>query len=382
MKIWPSFRILDLEPGGLDMSRWAKTQINHEFILKIGKKTLITNIPFNFFRFFKWFQIRVLNLSFETIMNRFNDEQIEYKERAARKIADYLRKQNIEVSDEQINEAIESGSLAQLTRNVHLGEYQKKALFEDVRSRASEIMIIEKQIRDVAELFEDMHMMVTQQGKQMILEFLNGFSCVLSFFKKKIRKHQLRRISSKCSIFQRFPIAGETIERIETSVMAATDYAEKAERNVKEAVVLRRKGRKCKIVFIVVAVILVLIALLVLKIITPFVWFCMSYQFLSSIIVCIFAFLSFLFKPVLNFYQCLLIDPHKFSGSLGVFFIFFHVFFLLIFLLFQNAPGFWFPLLHVITITHVNGQSQSPSPAALSLISRELSQVICSKCSN
>uniref|UniRef100_A0A8R1E1A2 t-SNARE coiled-coil homology domain-containing protein n=1 Tax=Caenorhabditis japonica TaxID=281687 RepID=A0A8R1E1A2_CAEJA len=171
-------------------------------------------------------QIRVLNMSFETIMLKFNEEQIEYKESAARKIVDYMRKQNIEVSDSQIHSAIESGNLFQLTRNIHLGVHAKKALFEDVKSRATDILVIEKQIREISELFLDMHMMVAQQG--------------------------------------------ETIERIETSVTNAQEYAAKADRNVKSAVVLRRRGRKGKIIFLIVGMVLILLALVLLKFLSPF----------------------------------------------------------------------------------------------------------------
>ncbi|CAI2295522.1 unnamed protein product [Caenorhabditis sp. 36 PRJEB53466] len=171
-------------------------------------------------------QIRVLNMSFESIMIKFNEEQTEYKRRAAQKIGDYLRKQNIEVSDAQIDEAIESGSLFQLTRNVHLGVHQKRSLFEDVKERATDIMLIEQQIREIADLFQDLQLMISQQG--------------------------------------------ETLERIDTSVSGTREYVAKGERQVKAAVVSHRRNRKMKIFVVIALILLVFVLLVLLKIFMPF----------------------------------------------------------------------------------------------------------------
>ncbi|KAF1769705.1 hypothetical protein GCK72_001522 [Caenorhabditis remanei] len=170
-------------------------------------------------------QVRALVASFETIMAKFSEDHTEYKNRAGLKVAAYLRKQNIEVTDDQIDYAIENGSLFQLTRNITMRTEQKKSLFDDVKNRATDIMIIEKQIQEVAELFEDLHSMIQHQG--------------------------------------------ETIDRIETSVCNATEYAGRAERNVKEAVQLRRKSYKWKIIICILLLILVLFVLAMIKVLSP-----------------------------------------------------------------------------------------------------------------
>ncbi|CAL2028466.1 unnamed protein product [Caenorhabditis brenneri] len=172
-------------------------------------------------------QVRSLITSFQSIMTKFNEDQTEYKRRAAQKIAAYFQKQNVQVSNEKIEDLIENGgSLLSLTRNIHLGVEQKKMLFNDIENRQHELQNIERQMREVEELFEDLHAMVTQQG--------------------------------------------ETIDRIETSVYSAAGYAGRAERNVKEAVELKKKGRKWKVFICIGLIILVLVLLMVFKMFLPF----------------------------------------------------------------------------------------------------------------
>ncbi|ULU14484.1 hypothetical protein L3Y34_016756 [Caenorhabditis briggsae] len=170
-------------------------------------------------------QVRTLITSFETIMTKFSEDQTSYKKRASRKVAEYFRKQNIEVTDRQIDHALENGSLFSLTRNINMGVSEKKALFDDVKNRATDIMLIEKHIQDISELFEDLHAMVQQQG--------------------------------------------ETIDRIETSVCNATEYAGRAERDVRAAVQYRQKSYKWKIIICIVLILLVLILLMAAK---AFLW--------------------------------------------------------------------------------------------------------------
>lgn len=166
-------------------------------------------------------QVRSIIASFKTIMTTFSEDQANYKKRAARKVADYFRLQNIEVADHQIDDAIESGSLFSLTRNINLGTTQRKALFEDVKNRATEIMLIEKQIQEVSELFEELHEMVRQQG--------------------------------------------ETMDRIETSVCNATEYAGRAERDVRAAVQYRQKSYKWKIIVFILLILLLIVLFMVAK---------------------------------------------------------------------------------------------------------------------
>ncbi|CAP33124.1 Protein CBR-SYX-3 [Caenorhabditis briggsae] len=162
-------------------------------------------------------QPRTIYKTFETIMLKFNKEQHEYKDKAKRKIADYLKIRNMQLSDEEIEDAVSSGNLSELTKGVMLAMNEKKALYDDVKSRADELKNLERQMGELAQMFHDLHILVVSQG--------------------------------------------EFVDNIENSVQNATEYAKRARGNVEEARTLQKRARKMKVCIIIGAIIAVLILL-------------------------------------------------------------------------------------------------------------------------
>lgn len=163
-------------------------------------------------------QVRAIYRTFETLMIKFNKEQEEYKEKAKRKIVDYLKIRNMELSDEEIEDAVSSGNLSELTKGVMLALSEKKALYDDVKSRADELKNLERQMGELAQMFHDLHILIVNQG--------------------------------------------EMVDHIENSVQNATEYAERARGNVEEARTLQKRARKMKVCIIIGAIIAVLILLI------------------------------------------------------------------------------------------------------------------------
>ncbi|CAL2050097.1 unnamed protein product [Caenorhabditis brenneri] len=162
-------------------------------------------------------QVRSIYRTFETVMNKFNKEQEEYRDKAKRKIVDYLKIRNMQLSDEEIEDAVSSGNLSELTKGVMLALNEKKALYDDVKSRADELKNLERQMGELAQMFHKLHFLVVSQG--------------------------------------------EIVDHIETSVLNATEYAKKARGNVEEARNLQKRARKMKVCIIIGAIIAVLILL-------------------------------------------------------------------------------------------------------------------------
>uniref|UniRef100_A0A1I7T778 t-SNARE coiled-coil homology domain-containing protein n=1 Tax=Caenorhabditis tropicalis TaxID=1561998 RepID=A0A1I7T778_9PELO len=163
-------------------------------------------------------QVRSIYRTFETIMNKFNREQEEYRDKAKRKIVDYLKIRNMQLSDDEIEDAVSSGNLSELTKGVMLALNEKKALYDDVKSRADELKNLERQMGELAQMFHDLHILVVSQG--------------------------------------------EIVDHIQTSVQNATDYAERARGNVEEARTLQMRARKMKVCIIIGVVIAVIILLI------------------------------------------------------------------------------------------------------------------------
>ncbi|KAK6031467.1 putative flagellar protein FliS [Ostertagia ostertagi] len=145
-------------------------------------------------------QIRSLTRALHDVIWKFSEEEEHYKERCKKKITDYLRIQDISLTDDEISDAIDNGDIFEKTKGILLAYSDKKALFEDVKSRRDELFEIEKVIRELGEMFVDLNNLVLSQG--------------------------------------------EMLDRIEANVEDAVDYAEKAKHNVKGARELQKKARK------------------------------------------------------------------------------------------------------------------------------------------
>uniref|UniRef100_A0A183GBY6 t-SNARE coiled-coil homology domain-containing protein n=1 Tax=Heligmosomoides polygyrus TaxID=6339 RepID=A0A183GBY6_HELPZ len=104
------------------------------------------------------------------------------------------------LTDDEISDAIDNGDIFEKTKGILLAYSDKKALFEDVKSRRDELFEIEKVIRELGEMFVDLNNLVLSQG--------------------------------------------EMLDRIEANVEDAVDYAEKAKQNVKGARELQKRARK------------------------------------------------------------------------------------------------------------------------------------------
>lgn len=166
-------------------------------------------------------QIRSLTRALHDVIWKFSDEEEQYKERCKKKITDYLKIQDISLTDDEISDAIDNGDIFEKTKGILLAYSDKKALFEDVKSRRDELFEIEKVIRELGEMFVDLNNLVLSQG--------------------------------------------EMLDRIEANVEDAVDYAEKAKQNVKGARELQKRARKKKIIICIVIAVLILILILLIQ---------------------------------------------------------------------------------------------------------------------
>ncbi|CCD62783.2 Putative syntaxin-3 [Caenorhabditis elegans] len=166
-------------------------------------------------------QVKSIYKTFENIMLNFNREQDEYKEKAKRKIVDYLKIRNMQLSDEEIENAVSSGNLSEVTKGVMLALNEKKALYDEVKSRADELKNLERQMGELAQMFHDLHIMVVSQAKM--------------------------------------------VDSIVNSVENATEYAKQARGNVEEARNLQKRARKMKVCIIIGSIIAVLILILFIQ---------------------------------------------------------------------------------------------------------------------
>ncbi|CAD5212021.1 unnamed protein product [Bursaphelenchus okinawaensis] len=163
---------------------------------------------------------RTLTRKFQNLLKEFNNEQLHYKEQSEKTISKYLKISGVQLDEDQVDEAIEKGELFN-TVSVLMGDRDKKSLYEDVKSRHDDIIKLEASIRELHEIFQDMAMLVESQG--------------------------------------------EVLDRIDTNVQYATDYAQKALTNVNQAQQAQRRNMMMKVGMLICGIILIIILFILIS---------------------------------------------------------------------------------------------------------------------
>lgn len=162
-------------------------------------------------------QALALTRRLQNVLVDFNTEQVEYREKCRAKINKFLTIAGLHIPEDEVDAKIESGELYN-TVGIYMAEREKKLLFEDVKSRHDDIVRLEKSIRELHELFQDMAMLVQSQG--------------------------------------------ELVDRIEDNVTSAAEYTGKATANVHYAKEAQRRNIKLKIAIACCSVVTIILLFL------------------------------------------------------------------------------------------------------------------------
>lgn len=162
-------------------------------------------------------QHSVLSRKFVDVMTRYNEAQVDFRERSKGRIQRQLEITGKVTTDEQLEEMLESGNPAIFTSGIIESQISKQALSE-IESRHRDIVRLESSIRELHDMFVDIAMLVENQG--------------------------------------------EVVNNIEVNVMKSTDHVELAKAETKKA--LRYQSRARKKTIIIVCILLILVAIVAL----------------------------------------------------------------------------------------------------------------------
>ena len=163
-------------------------------------------------------QHATLSRKFVEVMTDYNACQTDYRERCKDRIQRQLDITGRSITDETLEEMLESGNLAIFTQGIIMETQQAKQSVQDIEDRHEDIMKLENNIRELHDMFMDMAMLVERQG--------------------------------------------EMIERIENNVEKTVDYIETAKSDTKKAIKYQNKARRK--IFMIVICCLVLVGVLTL----------------------------------------------------------------------------------------------------------------------
>ncbi|CAF4250573.1 unnamed protein product [Rotaria sp. Silwood2] len=167
-------------------------------------------------------QHATLSRKFIDAMNAYRNAEIEYRERCKARIQRQLEITGRSVTEGEVEEMLESGNPAVFTQGIMVETAQAKQSLADIEARHGDIMKLEKNIRELRDMFIDMAALVQTQG--------------------------------------------EMIDRIEYNVVQSENFVKAASTDTKKAVKFQSAARRKKILLILCLIITVVIIVLILVI--------------------------------------------------------------------------------------------------------------------
>uniref|UniRef100_A0A3Q4MAY0 Syntaxin 3b n=1 Tax=Neolamprologus brichardi TaxID=32507 RepID=A0A3Q4MAY0_NEOBR len=159
----------------------------------------------------------VLSRKFVEVMTKYNEAQVDFRERSKGRIQRQLEITGKATTDEELEEMLEGGNAAVFTAGIVDSGISKQALNE-IEARHKDIVRLESSIKELHDMFVDIAMLVESQG--------------------------------------------DMVENIEQNISKSVDHIVAAKEQTKKAVRYQTKARKKLVIIIVIVVILVIIVAL------------------------------------------------------------------------------------------------------------------------
>lgn len=164
-------------------------------------------------------QHSVLSRKFVEVMTKYNEAQVDFRERSKGRIQRQLEITGKKTTDEELEEMLESGKPVIFTSGIIDSQISKQALSE-IEGRHKDIVRLESSIKELHDVFMDIAMLVENQG--------------------------------------------EMLDTIELNVTHTVDHVEKALDETERAVKYQGQARKKVIIIIVIVVVLLGILALII----------------------------------------------------------------------------------------------------------------------
>uniref|UniRef100_A0A7D9NK78 Syntaxin-3 n=1 Tax=Xenopus tropicalis TaxID=8364 RepID=A0A7D9NK78_XENTR len=165
-------------------------------------------------------QHSVLSRKFVDVMTKYNEAQVDFRERSKGRIQRQLEITGKSTTDEELEEMLESGNPNIFTSGIINDSQISRQALSEIESRHRDIVRLESSLKELHDMFMDIAMLVENQG--------------------------------------------ESLDNIELNVMKSVEHVEKAREETTKAVKYQNKARKKIIIIgVVVAVLLGIVALII-----------------------------------------------------------------------------------------------------------------------
>ncbi|MBN3284250.1 STX3 protein, partial [Polyodon spathula] len=181
-------------------------------------------------------QHSVLSRRFVEVMTKYNETQVDFRERSKGRIQRQLEITGRNTTDEELEEMLESGSSAIFTSGIIESSISKQALSE-IESRHKDIVRLESSIKELHDMFVDIAMLVENQG-----DMVNNIE--VNVLKAVDHVETAKAETKKAMKYQSRARKGCMIDRIEHNMDQSVDFVERAVADTKKAAKFQSEARR------------------------------------------------------------------------------------------------------------------------------------------
>ncbi|XP_031760934.1 syntaxin-3 isoform X1 [Xenopus tropicalis] len=202
-------------------------------------------------------QHSVLSRKFVDVMTKYNEAQVDFRERSKGRIQRQLEITGKSTTDEELEEMLESGNPNIFTSGIINDSQISRQALSEIESRHRDIVRLESSLKELHDMFMDIAMLVENQG-----ESLDNIE--LNVMKSVEHVEKAREETTKAVKYQNKARKGTLIDRIENNMDESVGFVERAVADTKKAVKYQSEARrKIIIIGVVVAVLLGIVALII-----------------------------------------------------------------------------------------------------------------------
>ncbi|XP_014804374.1 PREDICTED: syntaxin-3 isoform X3 [Calidris pugnax] len=196
-------------------------------------------------------QHSVLSRKFVDVMTKYNEAQVDFRERSKGRIQRQLEITGKNTTDEELEEMLESGNPSIFTSGIMDSQISKQALSE-IEGRHKDIVRLESSIKELHDMFVDIAMLVENQGG--LLDNVEQYVLHTSE-----HVEQANEGVKKALLYQGQRRKGAMIDRIENNMDQSVGFVERAVADTKKAVKYQSEARRKKIMIMICCIILAII---------------------------------------------------------------------------------------------------------------------------
>ncbi|XP_053361513.1 syntaxin 3b isoform X2 [Clarias gariepinus] len=193
-------------------------------------------------------QHAVLSRRFVDVMTKYNEAQVDFRDKSKGRIQRQLEITGRVTTDEELEEMLEGGNAAVFTAGIVDSGISKQALSE-IESRHKDIVRLESSIKELHDMFVDIAMLVENQG-----DTINNIEANVS---KAVDHVAVAKIETKKAVrYQSKARKGGMIDRIESNMDQSVGFVERAVADTKKAAKYQQEAQRKKMMIMLCCIIL------------------------------------------------------------------------------------------------------------------------------